>query len=67
MKKDEKTTLIITSPWLSRRDAARYLDLSLSEFLRTVGPRCPHKSFGSRRKYHVRDLDHFDPRKEEEK
>ncbi|OPY13041.1 MAG: hypothetical protein A4E69_01880 [Syntrophus sp. PtaB.Bin138] len=61
--KKDNTTIVIQSPWLSRVDAARYLDISLSEFLRTVADRCPHRSFGNRRKYHVHDLDRFDPNK----
>lgn len=66
VKQDDKATVIIRSPWLSRVDAARYLDISLSEFTRTVADSCPCRTFGNRRKYNVRDLDRFNPEKPEQ-
>jgi hypothetical protein len=36
VKKDDNTTVVIKSPWLSRSDAAFYLDISMSEFFRKI-------------------------------
>ncbi len=56
-----KTKVVIKSPWLSPADAARYLDISLSQFQHTVAGKCPCQLFGRMRKYHVHALDKFDP------
>ena len=61
IKRDDKTTEKISSPWLGIADAARYLDISPREFLRKFSDHCPHKGIGRSRKFHVAELDKFNP------
>ena len=67
IKRDDKTTEKISSPWLDMAAAAMYLDVSYRDFLRKVADECPHKGIGRSRKYHVDELDRFDPSKDEKK
>jgi len=62
--KDEKTTVTIKSPWLDIALASSYLGISRSEFLKVVSDNVPFKGFGNRRRYHVDNLDKFNPQQE---
>ena len=61
IKRDDKTTEKISSPWLGISAAAKYLDISQREFLRKISDHCPHKGIGRSRKFHVDELDKFNP------
>lgn len=63
-RKDDKTTITIKTPWLSIADAHRYLGISRREFEKVVASNVPCKGFGNSRKYHVDELDKFNPAKE---
>ncbi|HAJ27917.1 MAG TPA: hypothetical protein DCG53_11870, partial [Syntrophus sp. (in: bacteria)] len=47
-------------------EAAQYLGISRSEFVRIVADKCPCKGFGRRRRFKVPDLDEFNPKRKEE-
>ncbi|HPD58200.1 MAG TPA: helix-turn-helix domain-containing protein [Candidatus Paceibacterota bacterium] len=59
IKKTDKTTVKITSPWLSIPDAAAYLGIARSEFYDKVADNVPYKGFGRARRYHVDQLDKY--------
>jgi len=59
IRKSNKTTIKITSPWLSIPDAAAYLGIARSEFYDKVADAVPYKGFGSARRYHVEQLDKY--------
>ena len=60
-KKDDKTTVTIKSPWLDVAGASRYLGISRSEFIRVVANNVLFKGFGNHRRFHVTELDKFNP------
>jgi len=67
IKKTDKTTVKITSPWLSIADAAAYLGISRAEFYRLVADNVPAKGFGIARRYHVDQLDKYEDKNHDEK
>jgi hypothetical protein len=63
IKKDKNTTVTLKSPWLDITLAAGYLMISRTEFLK-FADRIPHKGFGNRKRFHVEQLDEFNPKKD---
>ena len=61
-KKADGTVVGITSPYLSSRQAAAYLNISLRSFMEHVADTCKHKMIGNRKRYHYADLDAFEPK-----
>jgi len=64
IKKTNKTTVKITSPWLCIADAAAYLGIGRTEFYQKVADVVPCKGFGHARRYHVTSLDEYNPESE---
>jgi hypothetical protein len=67
IKKSNKTTVKITSPWLSIPDAAAYLGIGRTEFYEKVADNVPYKGFGNARRYHVDQLDKYEDNNGQEK
>lgn len=59
--KKDKTTVTIKSPWMDMASAAIYLKISYNEFFKFAED-IPHKGFGNRRRYHVAELDKYEPK-----
>lgn len=67
IKKTDKTTIKITTPWLSILDAAAYLGIGRTEFYEKVADKVPYKGFGTARRYHVDQLDKYEDDNDQEK
>jgi len=65
INKTNKTTVKITSPWLSVTEAATYLNISRAEFFQKVRDAMPYKGYGHARRYHINELDKYHEAKNE--